>query len=588
MSLDANLLSPNWVFSAYKSKWFAEKLKKYQQQDSDDTEADSDKDYLQLLAESKFKNAANNFIYHQAENESLSLIEAIELDNLDLVLSILSNIPLSYCDTEGEALAACVALNKRSYFNLLLLHPDVKINQTYKASRSDTEVAEFFGDYDHYDYYSPHMWLIESQYDQFLNYFDIDWQHLIRNYSEPLMALLYEKKDFLAMNRLVSLGGEIDPICNANEERLSYLALQDWKDDDPTSQAGLLWLKRFISFLDYDSWDCDLLTDLLRCGNKEVEDLFSLSIIEQYKEELDEKVEENDDLSNEVEKLNDLIFLPNLFPNRQNKQSVSIFDDLIRLEIAEFDSAVSDLQIVVNDSSIEFAIYTHNRTFPKLIKAIPLSTLSDLEDNFKNFDRFANLTNFQIQGFILKHPEKILIALNVLAEENDLSLFTYICHTAISSHWQHEIVCQIFSKGGISGEFITTIERNLDQFENILIKLNDSNLLENPFSNTEKGYAQEWRMEGKNKKPIILVHTETSQNELIIVFKTKIDDIPREFTFDSRHYGRNSKSIETFIIKSLTKFLFSEPIAIPCQTCGYIGFRHDFAYECECMDCINS
>ena len=299
---------------------------------------------------------------------------------------------------------------------------------------------------------------------------------------------------------------------------------------------------------------------------------------------------------NEVEKLNDLIFLPNLFPNRQNKQSVSIFDDLIRLEIAEFDSAVSDLQIVVNDSSVEFAIYTHNRTFPELIKAIPLSTLSDLDENFKIFDHFDNLTNFQIQGFILKHPEKILIALNIFAEENDLSLFTYICHTAISSNWQHEVICQIYSrggisgdsKGGISGEFITTIERNLDQFENILIKLNDSNLLENPFSNIEKGYGQEWRMEGENKKPIILVRTEKNQNAFFIVFETKIDDIPKEFTFDSRHYGHNSKSIETFVIKSLITFLFSEPIAIPCTSCGYITFRHALAYESECMKCINA
>jgi hypothetical protein len=576
MKLDQNLLDAQWLKKAKESSWLQSCLNDYQVSE-DVLAADDERDFQGLLAEKDYPTAAHALITQCARqwDESGPFAIAMAEDNVELVIALLAQTDLTAYGFENNLLAMAVAYNRRAIFNLLLLHPDIDTQCSYEVDREAREVAEFCGIYDWCDHCCPHMWLMETQYAALYQFMDIDWQYRI-NGDAPLLVHLYRQGEFDAMSRLVAAGAEINPAIDERDQRvrLIHLALEDWRDDKPKTQQGVKWFARYVSFLNDPSFDLDVLTDLLRLDTPQIAELFKLDTISYIEAEVSEKDEVLSAVKPPHSELENALYSPLAYQPRHQKHPSSLADDLLRLRLVEFVPGIVDLQFTISEAGIEFGLFFQGRSFSQSI-LLPTKIL-DLLD-FKAPLPIQAMTPFQCQAWLLSCPSELYLWLNILCEDAGTRVFSSVKGHPISAIKRQLGLSEILATGGIEGEYflIDLLQRGLDRFESILRLLSEERLLKTPFLAEQHHDLKAYRAQDAHKRPKLALAVSERSDSIQVVVHAMIEE---------KWCDLGARPIDD----DWAMMLFESPNFIPCQQCAETFYRHNLAYDEECMECINA
>ncbi|PMG72867.1 hypothetical protein BCU84_19770 [Shewanella sp. 10N.286.51.B7] len=588
MSLSSRLLDSEWLKYAYETNWLERQLKpirtnaeRLYQQYYDDEKHCFNTDYEALYSEGNFAGSALILTRTWDEEEETRPIKvAIELDSPELVLEIMGLEGLTQC-SEDNYLAIAAAHDLRDIFNLLLLHPDINVNDGYEPKMENREEYDFCINYNDFVYFSPRLWLIEDQYSFLYPYLDIFWNDPVTDHNgSPLIVHLYNKRDFDSMSRLASLKADINPDVYEEDIGLFDKALNEWRDSDPETQLGVKWFAQQTDYINQNGDDLDDLLSEHFEGKvpKSIGYLFPFCRIKELENELSELQEVTENLTYEFESVDKLI--NELAPNhdrwryREQSTGTSIINDLLRLKIVKLEDGVIDIQFSITDMGIEFGVLYERQAFLSriLVPKVVLDKVLSLD-----LGLLHHMTVFQRQGTLLGCSTHLYLVLNIIAEDQGLPLFRSIKGHRVAHIERQNIISNILA-GGVNDtdNFFEHLNFELNEYKNLKSFLGDLEVLNSLSTSDDSKALAEYRRDG-NDPELTIELADRGQSRAIQVH-CNIDGEKATF----------SHAIEEGVpIEDWADILFKKPISIACKQCKAIGYRHSFVNEEECMECIN-
>ncbi|OBT08064.1 hypothetical protein A9267_10075 [Shewanella sp. UCD-FRSSP16_17] len=594
MSLSSQLLDGQWLKYAYETNWLGRQFdilndenKHLEAHYYDEDTKEYNANFETLYSEGKYSAAAFILIQTWDEEEDTRPIKvAIKQGSVELAISVLAFQNLNSNCADNDYLAMALAYGRRDIFNLLMLHPEVNVYSSYEVDKENREIAEFCGVHDWFDYFTPHIWLMEEQYSFLYPNLNIDWETPVSGHQgSPLMIELYRKRDFSLMSRLVAAGADINPkVSEFDNESLVHLAIHDWQDDEPDSQRGLRWLARYISFLNDDGWDgLDVLSELL--GREEfyepsplIRKLFNLRMLDDSESDLEDRDMEIYDLKKMNDDLGALLSKEPAHPIHYQQKPISIMDDLLRLEIVKLSHGVIDIECGVTDKGIEFGVLYEGQSFVNRV-LLPNQVLHELGILMPSKLRF--MTMFQLQAALLGCTTNVYVAVNILAEDKGFTVFNSVKGCRIASNMRFSVVNDILASGGITDPSLLSdkLFDELNAYDTLRRKLSDQKNLQTLFTVDDLEEVLDYRKEGRGSESQLSIERTIIGEFDVILVHCEIEG--KKATLDYR--VKNGEPFEDWV-----EILFQAPIAVPCVECGSIGFGHAFAYEKVCMECINA
>jgi hypothetical protein len=589
MSLSSQLLDSKWFKNAYEANWLEQQLKlisadaeRLYEQYYDEDNGCFNTDYETLYTVGEVAASALVLTSTWDEEDTRPIKVAIELDSPELVLAIMGFEGLSQC-SEDNYLAIAVAHNNRAIFNLLLLHPDVNVNDGYEFDREDRDIAEFFGNYKWYDYFSPLIWLIEDQYSFLYPHLNIDWDEAVTDHNgSPLLVHFYNKRDFDSMGRLADLKVDINPEVGEANTCLFHKVLNDFCDNKPDSQLGAKWYAMQTDHVTQDELST-LLFEFYEFNepSSSVYEHFPFFQITTLKNELSELTDKLEALTDEFDAIDKLInqhsVRGNRWRQREPSEGTSIIEDLLRLNIVKLEEGVIDIQFAITDMGIEFGVLYERQVYLSwiLLPHVVIDKVVSID-----LDLLHHMTIFQRQAALLSCSPSLYLALNIIAEDQGLPLFRSIKGHRVVSIQRQTIISDIWASGvNDKDDFFDRLCLELDEYDSLRSLLSGLNVLKSLFSYDDLKELREYRHGGYKPEPKLSIELARGDQSRVILVHCDIEGEMVSF----------SHAIEDVtLIDDWAEILFREPIAIACKQCQAVGFRHSFAYEEECMECINA
>lgn len=345
--------------------------------------------------------------------------------------------------------------NSEALFNLILLHPLLRLNTCEWTENEDSEISVFLGQGHQYDYFYPAFVLLDPKYSQILPYLNIDFDYEYDD-EQTLFLLASEKQDFTRMTALYKLGANIlpesydwgCPLSKAITEykRKGESKLLDWYadiyrpllDKDLDAGGGLLQL------MEPDISD-DLREKFGLCAWPLIqpEQEFDEIKITQYlyrvftpnmEPVFDSVSTSNAKLIADFEKYSDSgndEAYPNgnfQFVRQKSLQPVSIYSDFERIYKIAFNPDIEDIKITVVGRSVEVYLNTKYGDEERfLIPEKESMYILGYESNkdFQYVD-LANITEYQLMHLLLNSQLDDILELHHYIKDNyAISIFCY-------------------------------------------------------------------------------------------------------------------------------------------------------------------
>ena len=528
-----------------------------------------------LLKEGKYTEVACSLLSQGEINELSPLQYAITSGNTLLLIVLLANgLDVSERSNSDDAhLALAVANNKAEIFNLLLLVDKINVNDIYFSENDLSDIAAYFGRYNHGNHFTALTWLQKPEYHHIHDFLNIDWDLCWGEHNNPLIFYAYLDNDFKMMDRLVSLGANMNPVINYKHyESLIHLAVESWTKDKPATHKGLEWFSKYCSFLsDEYQGNHNLITAIFSNESPIQFNHLGLTGLDLIEDSINEYTDEIEELKNKINNQNSILH-PYYHPVDERRVT-SLFHDLHGNGRIIFSDEVQDFLMSTPEYDIiELAIIKGESNFP--IKFSVNASLLDkvisslyIQDDIITLTHLYGLSDYQRIHFFLHCPIEFLIAINILANANDIHILEEAKDTPIINYNDFECMLAFYESTSHSMHpFLrNALHDALTKYQSIYNKLLAYGVID---IDVNRGLISE---EIKCfSKPLIGEYEITFDGESISIDMCIEDDKIKEVIKHS----------------SWIKFIKKTNLFKQCPGCHKLFYRPVMAYDEACEECI--